>query len=151
MTKYRQQQLAAAALIDSGDYTAEQIAAIYGWTARAAPERSGTTGHKKTLTAPTKCGIIKMTIRRYMYRRKKKQEEKKMKKYAVYTHYDSNKAVIGYIIPQFDNGIAFITQRTYNALLRKRTVGGNAGIYSDYPGEIRITNNDKTEFIGYMQ
>ena len=74
-----------------------------------------------------------------------------MKKYAVYTHYDSSKTVIGYIIPLIDNGTAFITQRTYNALLKKRTVGGNAGIYSDYPGEIRISNDDKTEFIGWMQ
>lgn len=150
MTTYRQQQLAAAALIEQGA-DAEKIAAVYGWTSRAAPERSGTTGHNRTLTAQAKFGIIKMMIRRHLRRRKRKQEGNTMKKYAVYTHYDSNKNVIGYIIPQFDNGIAFITQRTYNALLRKRTVGGNAGIYSDYPGEIRITNNDKTEFIGYMQ
>lgn len=74
-----------------------------------------------------------------------------MKKYAVYTHYDSSKTVIGYIIPIMDNGTAFITQRTYNALLQKRTVGGNAGIYSDYPGEIRISDNSKTEYIGRMQ
>ena len=40
MNAYRQQQLAAAALIDSGDYTAEQIAEIYGWTARTVSERS---------------------------------------------------------------------------------------------------------------
>ena len=74
-----------------------------------------------------------------------------MKKYAVYTHYDDNKTIIGYIIPQFDGEIAFITKRTYDELLKKRTIGGNAGIYSDYPGEIRITNNEKTEYIGYMQ
>lgn len=48
MNAYRQQQLAAAALIESGDYTAEQIAAIYGWTARAAPEQPVTTGHNWT-------------------------------------------------------------------------------------------------------
>lgn len=82
---------------------------------------------------------------------RKNEEEKTMKKYAVYTHYDSSKTVIGYIIPLIDNGTAFITQRTYNALLKKRTIGGNAGIYSDYPGEIRISNDDKTEFIGWMQ
>lgn len=149
MNAYRQQQLAAAALIEQGA-TAEQVAAVYGWTSRAAPERSGTTGHDTTLTPRRKCGIIK-AIRRNLRRIKRNQEGKSMKKYAVYTHYDSNKSVIGYIIPQFDNGIAFITQRTYNNLLKKRTIGGNAGIYSDYPGEIRITNNDKTEFIGYMQ
>lgn len=41
MNTYRQQQLAAAALIESGSYTAEQIAEIYGWTkSRAAPEQS---------------------------------------------------------------------------------------------------------------
>lgn len=69
MNEYRQQQLAAAALIESGDYTAEQIAAIYGWTARAAPERSGTTGHNQTqtLTPRRKCGIIK-AIKRHVRR-----------------------------------------------------------------------------------
>lgn len=47
MNAYRQQQLAAAALIDSGDYTAEQVAEVFGWIKpkhkppeRAAPERS---------------------------------------------------------------------------------------------------------------
>ena len=79
MNAYRQQQLAAAALIDSGDYTAEQIAAIYGWTARAAPERSGTTGHNQTLTPRRKCGIIK-AIRRHVRRWKRKQEGKTMKR-----------------------------------------------------------------------
>ncbi len=83
--------------------------------------------------------------------RAENQEGNTMKKYAVYTHYDSNKTVIGYIVPLFDNGTAFITQRTYNALLKKRTVGGTAGIYSDYPGEIRISNDEKTEYVGYMQ
>lgn len=77
MNAYRQQQLAAAALIDSGDYTAEQIAAIYGWTARASPEQSET-GDKRTLTPRRKCGIIK-AIRRHVRRWKRKQEGKKMK------------------------------------------------------------------------
>jgi hypothetical protein len=149
MNTYRQQQLRAAALIEQGA-TAEQIAAVYGWTARGEPEQSAQTGYNQTLTPSRKRGIIK-AIKRHVRRWKQKQEGKTMKKYAVYTHYDSNKSVIGYIIPQFDNGIAFITQRTYNKLLKKRTIGGNAGIYSDYPGEIRITNDDKTEFIGYMQ
>lgn len=86
MNAYRQQQLAAAALIDSGDYTAEQIAEVFGWikpkhkpTEQAAPERSGTTGHNQTLTAPRKCGIIK-AIRRYIRRVKRKQEGKTMKR-----------------------------------------------------------------------
>lgn len=148
MNAYRQQQLRAAELIEQGA-NAEQVAAVYGWI-RGEPERSAQTGYNQTLTKPRKRGIIK-AIQRHVRRWKQKQEGKTMKKYAVYTHYDNNKSVIGYIIPQFDNGIAFITQRTYNKLLKKRTVGGTAGIYSDYPGEIRITNNDKTEFIGYMQ
>lgn len=49
MTAYRAQQLAAAALIEQGA-TAEQVAEVYGWTAKPSPhiepERSGTTGHK---------------------------------------------------------------------------------------------------------
>ena len=77
MNAYRQQQLTAAALIDSGDYTAEQIAAIYGWTARAAPEQIET-GDKRTLTPRRKCGIIK-AIARHVRRWKQKQEVKKMK------------------------------------------------------------------------
>ncbi len=84
MNAYRAQQLAAAALIDSGDYTAEQIAIIYGWIKhkppeRAAPERSGATGYKKALTAPRKCGIIK-AIRRYVRCWKQKKEGKTMKR-----------------------------------------------------------------------
>ena len=53
---------------------------IYGWTARAAPERSGTdrqqTGDKNALTPRKKCGIIK-AIRRHVRRSKRKQEGKK--------------------------------------------------------------------------
>lgn len=79
MNTYRQKQLAAAALIESGSYTAEQIAEIYGWTARAAPERSAQTGYNRTLTPRRKCGIIK-AMRRYIRRRKRKQEEKTMKR-----------------------------------------------------------------------
>lgn len=37
MNAYRRQQFAAAALIDSGDYTAEQVATVYGWI-RGEPE-----------------------------------------------------------------------------------------------------------------
>ena len=78
MNAYRQQQLAAAALIDSGDYTAEQIAEIYGWTARTVPERSET-GDKMTLTPRRKCGVIK-AIRRHVRRWKRKQEVKNHEK-----------------------------------------------------------------------
>lgn len=76
MNEYRQQQLRAAALIEQGA-TAEQVAAVYGWTSRAAPERSGTTGHNQTLTPRRKCSIIK-AIRRHVRRWKRKQEGKKM-------------------------------------------------------------------------
>lgn len=77
MNAYRQQQLAAAALIDSGDYTAEQVAAVYGWIKpkhkppeRAAPEPIET-GDKRTLTRRRKCGIIK-AIKRQIRRWKRK-------------------------------------------------------------------------------
>lgn len=83
MNEYRRQQLAAAALIDSGNYTAEQVAEVFGWIKpkrkppeRAAPERSGATGYNRTLTPRRKCGIIK-AIKRYLRRMKKKQEERK--------------------------------------------------------------------------
>lgn len=82
MNAYRQKQLAAAALIESGHYTAEQIAELYGWTkSRAAPEQSET-GDNRTLTKRRKSGIIK-AIRRYMKRRKRKQEEKAMQIYEI--------------------------------------------------------------------
>lgn len=58
MNEYRQQQLRAAALIEQGA-TAEQVAAVYGWTkSRAAPEQIET-GDKNALTLRRKCGIIK--------------------------------------------------------------------------------------------
>lgn len=80
MNAYRQQQLAAAALIESGA-DAETIAAVYGWTAKPPPEiepvQSGTTGHNQTLTPRQKCGIIK-AIKRHVRRWKRKQEGKKM-------------------------------------------------------------------------
>lgn len=79
MNAYRQKQLAAAALIESGHYTAEQIAEIYGWTkSHAAPERPETSD-KMTLTPRRKCGIIK-AMRRYIRRWKRKQDGKTMKK-----------------------------------------------------------------------
>lgn len=75
MNAYRQQQLRVAALIDSGDYSAEQIAEVYGWTkTRAAPEQPET-GDKRTLTPRRKCGIIR-AIRWHVRRWKRKQEEK---------------------------------------------------------------------------
>jgi hypothetical protein len=45
---------------------------------RSAPEKPAQTGHNQTLTAPQKCGIIKMMIRRHVRRWKRKQEGKKM-------------------------------------------------------------------------
>jgi hypothetical protein len=84
MNAYRQQQLRAAALIEQGA-TAEQIAAVYGWTARGEPEQSAQTGYNQTLTEPRKCGIIK-AIRRHVRRWKRKQEGKTMKTYTRYEH-----------------------------------------------------------------
>lgn len=82
MNAYRLQQLRAAALIEQGA-TAEQVAAVYGWTkSRAAPEPIET-GDKRTLTRSGKCGIIK-AIRRHVRRWKRKQEGKTMKTYALY-------------------------------------------------------------------
>lgn len=71
MNAYRQQQLRAAELIESGA-TAEQVAEVFGWTERAEPERIET-GDKRTLTPRRKCGIIK-SIRRYIIRRKRTEE-----------------------------------------------------------------------------
>jgi Arc/MetJ-type ribon-helix-helix transcriptional regulator len=73
---YRQQQLAIAAAIDSGDYEKasdllRRDLRTFAAPERAAPERSGTTrqqkSDKKALTAPRKCGIIK-AIRRHLRR-----------------------------------------------------------------------------------
>lgn len=75
-----------------------------------------------------------------------------MKKYAVYTHYDDSKTIIGYIVPNIaTDGTAYITQCTYNRLMQARTIGGTAGIYSDYPDNIRVTNNEQTEYLFDMQ
>ena len=80
MTAYRAQQLAAAALIDSGDYTADQIAEVYGWIKpkpkppeRSAPEQSGCaglqTGDKNALTRAQKCAIlVKKAVKRHVRR-----------------------------------------------------------------------------------
>lgn len=56
----------------------EIMRSLYGSPERAAPERSGTTGHNQTLTKPRKRGIIK-AIRRHIRRWKQKQEGKTMK------------------------------------------------------------------------
>lgn len=81
MNAYRKQQLAAAALIEQGA-TAEQVAAVYGWTkSRAAPEQIET-GDKRILTPRRKCDIIK-AIRRHVRRWKRKQEGKTMKIYEI--------------------------------------------------------------------
>ena len=72
MNAYRQQQLAAARLIEQGA-TAEQVAAVYGWI-RGEPEPIET-GDNRTLTPRRKCGIIK-AIRRHVRRWKRKQEGK---------------------------------------------------------------------------
>ena len=59
----------------------------------------------------------------------------KMKKVNVYTHYDDSKKVIAKIIP---NEKHEISERTYKNLLKKRTVGGIAGIYTDADFEIYV-------------
>lgn len=61
-----------------------------------------------------------------------------MKKVNVYTCYDQNKTIIGKIIPQ--NGK--ITKATYNRLLRNRTIGGDAGIYTDSEEDIMVVDKD---------
>ena len=76
MNEYRQQQLRAAELIEQGA-SAEQVAAVYGWTKTRAEPGQIVTGDKRTLTPCRKCGIIK-AIRRYVNRWKQKQEGKTM-------------------------------------------------------------------------
>lgn len=58
-----------------------------------------------------------------------------MAKYNVYTHYDNNKTPIAKIIP---NEKHEISEQTYRNLLKKRTIGGTAGIYTDAPFEINV-------------
>lgn len=71
---YRKQQDETHKAIDSGNYQA--ACDITSKDVReylpqmTAPERSGTTGHNRTLTAPRKCGIIK-AIRRHLSRGKR--------------------------------------------------------------------------------
>lgn len=79
---YRRRQEETHEAIDSGNY---QLAIEINCKdvrkylpQMAAPERSGTTGHNRTLTARKKCGIIK-SIKRCIRRVKRNQEVKKMK------------------------------------------------------------------------
>lgn len=51
-----------------------------------------------------------------------------MKLVNVYNHYDETKTVIARV--RVDETNPTISQRTYNSLLKKRTVGGDAGIYT---------------------
>ena len=53
----------------------------------------------------------------------------------VYTAYDINKRVIAQIRP---NGNYEISYATYLRLLRRRTVGGCAGVYTNAPFEILV-------------
>ena len=86
MNEYRKQQLRAAELIEQGA-TAEQIAAVYGWTKTRVEPEPIETGDKRTLTHRGKCGIIK-AIKRHVNRWKQKQEGKTMKIRAYY--YENN-------------------------------------------------------------
>lgn len=72
---YRRQQDETHKAIDSGNYAAacditKKDVREY-LPQMTAQERSGTTGHNRTLTAPRKCGIIK-AIRRHLRRKIKK-------------------------------------------------------------------------------
>lgn len=62
----------------------------------------------------------------------------------VYTYYDTNKTVIARIRPNIDHstGRKYITRRTYNRLMKLRTIGGEAGIYTDNPCWIFVLNNN---------
>lgn len=75
MNAYRQQQLAIAAAIESGDYNKASDLLRQDIRTFAEPEQSAQTGHNQTLTPRRKCGIIK-AIKRYVRRWKRKQEVK---------------------------------------------------------------------------
>lgn len=53
----------------------------------------------------------------------------------VYTAYDTNKRVIARIRPNDNHEISYAT---YLRLLRRRTVGGCAGVYTNAPFEILV-------------
>lgn len=61
-----------------------------------------------------------------------------MKKVNIYTHFDNTKTVIAQIIPREDHTIS---KRTFNKLLKKRTIGGITGVYSDAPYPIRVVDD----------
>ena len=67
----------------------------------------------------------------------------------VYTYYDNDKNVIARIIPRDDHTIS---EKTYNKLLKKRTVGGLAGIYTDAEFDVDVVDDDgyKTAYIHGM-
>lgn len=73
---YQAQQRAVMAAIDAGDYSKASELAWRDVRTFAHPEQPAQTGHNQTLTAPTKCGIIKMMIRRHVRRWKNRRERK---------------------------------------------------------------------------
>ena len=97
MTEWRKQQLRAAALIEQGA-TAEQVAAVYGWIDKPAPEQIET-GDKRTLTPRRKCGIIK-AITRHVRRWKRKQEGKTMTIYGRAITNEDMQNIAGYMIDE---------------------------------------------------
>ena len=62
-----------------------------------------------------------------------------MKKIYYGTHYDSNEKVCGYVIPKETAEYYVITKAQYKRALKKRTVGGDAGInfHADKPVYIK--------------
>ena len=67
-----------------------------------------------------------------------------MKKVNIYTYYDNTNTVIAQIIPREDHTI---TKRTFDKLLKKRTVGGLAGIYSDAPYDIYVVDGSREIYV----
>lgn len=62
--------------------------------------------------------------------------------YNVYNYYDDNKTVIARVRP---NERHEISKETYNKLMKKRTVGGDAGIYTDAPFDIKVIDRNGYE------
>lgn len=62
-----------------------------------------------------------------------------MSTFNVYTYYDETKTIIARIRPFNGNQISL---RTYNNLLKKRTIGGCAGVYTDAGFDIDVVNNN---------
>lgn len=67
-----------------------------------------------------------------------------MKKVNIYTQYDNTNTVIAQIIPREDHTI---TKRTFDKLLKKRTVGGLAGIYSDASYDIIVVDGTREIYV----